>query len=83
MHNTELAHRLMELYGTVDNIDVWLGGVAEPFVNGGRVGPLFACIIARQFQRIRLGDRSAHTHTHTLFLHSLTYTHRLLCKTVY
>ncbi|XP_031426881.1 eosinophil peroxidase-like [Clupea harengus] len=57
MNNRELAHELMELYGTVDNIDVWLGGVAEPFVNGGRVGPLFACIIARQFQRIRQGDR--------------------------
>ena len=66
MNNRELAHELMELYGTADNIDVWLGGVAEPFVNGGRVGPLFACIIARQFQRIRQGDRSAHTHTHPL-----------------
>ncbi|XP_031426883.1 eosinophil peroxidase-like [Clupea harengus] len=57
MNNTELARQLLELYGTVDNIDVWLGGVAEPFVNGGRVGPLFACIIARQFQRLRQGDR--------------------------
>ncbi|XP_032371780.1 eosinophil peroxidase [Etheostoma spectabile] len=38
---------------TPDNIDVWLGGVAEPFVPGGRVGPLFACLISTQFQRIR------------------------------
>ncbi|XP_062399592.1 eosinophil peroxidase-like [Sardina pilchardus] len=57
MNNTELAGQLLELYGTADNIDVWLGGVAEPFVDGGRVGPLFACIIARQFQNIRTGDR--------------------------
>lgn len=57
MNNTELARELLELYGTVDNIDVWLGGVAEPFVDGGRVGPLFACLIARQFQNIRHGDR--------------------------
>jgi len=57
MNNTELARNLLELYGTADNIDVWLGGVAEPFVEGGRVGPLFACIIARQFRNVRQGDR--------------------------
>uniref|UniRef100_A0A3B4V9D5 Eosinophil peroxidase n=1 Tax=Seriola dumerili TaxID=41447 RepID=A0A3B4V9D5_SERDU len=57
MNNTDLAKNLLNLYGTPDNIDVWLGGVAEPFVRGGRVGPLFACLIATQFQRIRQGDR--------------------------
>ncbi|XP_037122440.1 eosinophil peroxidase isoform X1 [Syngnathus acus] len=57
LNNTDLARRLLRLYGTPANIDVWLGGVAEPFVRGGRVGPLFACIIATQFQRIRQGDR--------------------------
>uniref|UniRef100_A0A665W1N7 Eosinophil peroxidase-like n=1 Tax=Echeneis naucrates TaxID=173247 RepID=A0A665W1N7_ECHNA len=57
MNNTELAENLLDLYGTPDNIDVWLAGVAEPFVPGGRVGPLFACLIATQFQRIRQGDR--------------------------
>ncbi|XP_061590239.1 eosinophil peroxidase [Cololabis saira] len=55
--NNNLARRLLQLYGTPDNIDAWLGGVAEPFVQGGRVGPLFACLIANQFQRIRQGDR--------------------------
>ncbi|KAM3867506.1 eosinophil peroxidase [Diretmus argenteus] len=57
MNNTNLARNLLQLYGTPDNIDVWLGGVAEPFVPGGRVGPLFACLIATQFQRVRQGDR--------------------------
>ncbi|XP_054613467.1 eosinophil peroxidase [Dunckerocampus dactyliophorus] len=57
LNNSNLARRLLQLYGTPDNIDVWLGGVAEPFVRGGRVGPLFACLIATQFQRIRQGDR--------------------------
>uniref|UniRef100_A0A4W5P8N2 Myeloid-specific peroxidase n=1 Tax=Hucho hucho TaxID=62062 RepID=A0A4W5P8N2_9TELE len=56
LNNTDLAFRLLQLYGTPDNIDVWMGGVAEPFVHGGRVGPLFACLIATQFQRIRQGD---------------------------
>ncbi|KAK5618370.1 hypothetical protein CRENBAI_019200 [Crenichthys baileyi] len=57
LDNTDLAQRLLDLYGTPENIDVWLGGVAEPFVRGRRVGPLFACLIATQFQKIREGDR--------------------------
>ncbi|XP_028269796.1 eosinophil peroxidase-like isoform X2 [Parambassis ranga] len=57
LNNTILARKLLDLYGTPSNIDVWLGGVAEPFVNGGRVGPLFACLIATQFQKVREGDR--------------------------
>ncbi|XP_040897760.1 eosinophil peroxidase-like [Toxotes jaculatrix] len=57
LKNNKLAKSLLDLYGKPDNIDVWLGGVAEPFVQGGRVGPLFACLIATQFQRIRQGDR--------------------------
>ncbi|XP_036384587.1 eosinophil peroxidase-like [Megalops cyprinoides] len=57
LRNPTLAQQLLQLYGTPANIDVWLGGVSEPFVQGGRVGPLFACLIATQFQRIRQGDR--------------------------
>ncbi|KAM8873228.1 eosinophil peroxidase-like isoform 1-T1 [Synchiropus picturatus] len=60
LNNSDLARRLLDLYGTPDNIDVWLGGVAEPFVDGGRVGPLFACLIANQFKKIRQGDRLWH-----------------------
>ncbi|XP_068594955.1 eosinophil peroxidase-like isoform X1 [Brachionichthys hirsutus] len=57
LNNTKLAEKLIALYGTPENIDVWLGGVAEPFVHGGRVGPLFACLIATQFEKVRNGDR--------------------------
>ena len=59
LNNAGLATRLLQLYGTPSNIDVWLGGVAEPLVQGGRVGPLFACLIANQFKNIRQGDRYA------------------------
>lgn len=59
LNNRDLARSLLQLYRTPANIDVWMGGVAEPFVPGGRVGPLFACMIATQFQKIREGDRSA------------------------
>ncbi|XP_028273018.1 eosinophil peroxidase [Parambassis ranga] len=57
LNNSDLARKMLQLYGTPANIDIWMGGVAEPFVQGGRVGPLFACLIATQFQRIRQGDR--------------------------
>ncbi|XP_007894576.2 eosinophil peroxidase [Callorhinchus milii] len=53
----DLAKKLLSLYGTPENIDVWLGGISESFVQGGRVGPLFACIIGKQFKKLRDGDR--------------------------
>ncbi|XP_058523361.1 thyroid peroxidase [Ochotona princeps] len=51
------AHKLVELYGHPDNIDVWLGGLAEAPLPGARTGPLFACIIGRQMRALRDGDR--------------------------
>lgn len=87
LNNTDLARRLLELYGTPDNIDVWLGGVAEPFVRGGRVGPLFACLIATQFQKIRQGDRSVPNWTQLKKYHHYNHTtfdmwhHQLVAQT--
>ncbi|NXO01321.1 PERM Myeloperoxidase, partial [Rhinopomastus cyanomelas] len=55
--NHGLAKKFIQLYGTPKNIDVWIGALAEPFVAGGRVGPLMACLIGTQFRNIRDGDR--------------------------
>ena len=52
-----VAANLEALYGDVDNIDVWVGGLAEDHVDGGSLGELFTTIIADQFERIRDGDR--------------------------
>nr|XP_051685939.1 thyroid peroxidase [Oryctolagus cuniculus] len=52
-----VVHRLMDLYGHPDNIDIWLGGLAEKLLPGARTGPLFACIIGRQMKALRDGDR--------------------------
>ncbi|XP_061527525.1 eosinophil peroxidase-like [Phycodurus eques] len=57
LKNTDLAKKFLDLYGTPENIDVWMGGIAEPLVKGGRVGELFACLIGIQFKKIREGDR--------------------------
>lgn len=55
--NPEIQERLFEAYGSVDNIDVWVGGLSEDPVNGGHVGELFAEIISLQFEVLRDGDR--------------------------
>ncbi|MCA9245061.1 MAG: PEP-CTERM sorting domain-containing protein [Phycisphaerales bacterium] len=48
---------LQSLFGTVDNIDAWVGGLAEDHVAGGSVGELFRAVILDQFERLRDGDR--------------------------
>ncbi|NWI88224.1 PERE peroxidase, partial [Pitta sordida] len=57
LRNQGLARKFLQLYGTPKNIDIWIGALAEPFVSGGRVGPLMACLIGTQFRNIRDGDR--------------------------
>ena len=55
--NPTVASALESLYGTVDDIDVWVGGLAENHLAGAAVGPLFAAILKDQFRLLRDGDR--------------------------
>ncbi|KAL8198740.1 UNVERIFIED_CONTAM: hypothetical protein K2H54_022402 [Gekko kuhli] len=57
LKNPQLAKKFIRLYGTPENIDLWVGAVAEPLVPNGRGGPLLSCIISRQFKNLRDGDR--------------------------
>ena len=53
-----MRRKLAAAYGHVDNIDLWVGGVAEDFEwDDARVGPTFRCILIDQFRRLRDGDR--------------------------
>ncbi len=52
-----VSNGLAQLYDTVDDIDPWIGGLAEDHVSGAQVGPLFYAIIRDQFIRLRDGDR--------------------------
>lgn len=57
LKNQALARKFLSLYGTPNNIDIWMGAIAEPLLPGARVGPLLACLFENQFRRARDGDR--------------------------
>jgi len=52
-----LADAFASLYSSVDDVDLWLGGLAETNYNGGLVGETFFYIMQDQFTRTRDGDR--------------------------
>lgn len=57
--DVELQLVLSNAYGSVDDIDLWIGGLAEDPVaeEGSQLGPLFREILIRQFTALRDGDR--------------------------
>jgi len=52
-----LQQNLASVYGTIDRLDLFMGGQAEFHAPGSAVGQTFQAIIARQFDALRTGDR--------------------------
>ncbi len=52
-----VAENLQKVFGTVDNIDLFIGGLAEEHASEAMVGSTFQAIIGQQFQNLRDGDR--------------------------
>lgn len=48
---------LAELYGSPADLDLWVGGLMERPLRGGKLGRTFSCLLADQFKRLRAGDR--------------------------
>ena len=56
--NNELTKiYLLQTYGSLETVDLFVGGLAEEPLEGGLVGAAFACIFSRTFVNLRNGDR--------------------------
>jgi len=55
--DTELQEKLENVYGDVNNIDPWIGCLAEDHLPGANVGEFIFTVLADQFTRLRDGDR--------------------------
>jgi hypothetical protein len=52
-----MRRRLRAAYDNVNDIDMWIGGLAERPVGRGVVGPTVLAVLKDQFERLRKGDR--------------------------
>ena len=52
--------RFLQLYGSQDTIDLWIGGLAEQRLPDAFFGSVFACIFGVTFDNVRNGDRFWH-----------------------
>jgi peroxidase len=55
--DADLAAAFASVYGTIDEVDLWIAGLAENEINGGLLGETFSAILVDQFTRTRDGDR--------------------------
>ena len=53
----KLRSEFVNAYGSIKNVDLFMGGLAEKHAQNALVGETFQRIIADQFRRLRTGDR--------------------------
>jgi peroxidase len=56
-----IQQKLFELYGNVENIDPFVGALAEDHLTGSSAGALIHAVVVNQFERLRDGDRFFYT----------------------
>ena len=49
--------RFLKLYGSLETLDLWIGGLAEERLPEGLLGATFSCIFGLTFKGVREGDR--------------------------
>lgn len=55
--DANIQFQLQQLFGSIDNVDLFVGALAEDHLPGSSVGPLIHAIVSNQFVRLRDGDR--------------------------
>lgn len=55
--DTDVQEKLESLYGDINNIDLWVGILAEDHAQDSSIGETASTTIADQFERLRDGDR--------------------------
>ncbi len=55
--DADVQAQLASVYATPDDVDLWVGGLAEDPVEGALLGETFSQILRRQFVALRDGDR--------------------------
>jgi hypothetical protein len=53
----QVVQEISRIYNSIDDVDLFIGGVSERPVEGALLGPTFLCLIGDQFARLRRGDR--------------------------
>lgn len=60
--NPAIALALEEVYGDIDNVELWIGGLADDKVPESQLGEVFHRIVLDQFMALRDGDRYFYEH---------------------
>eukprot|EP00731_Ephydatia_muelleri_P008910 Em0004g1248a len=55
--NSNTTRRILEIYGTMETVDLYVGALAEQSLPGSVLGATLACIVAETFVNLRDGDR--------------------------
>ncbi|MFK5924780.1 MAG: peroxidase family protein [Verrucomicrobiota bacterium] len=55
--DVSLQQRLAAIYGDIEKVDAWVGGLAEPHLPDALVGETNSAVLRDQFLRLRDGDR--------------------------
>ncbi|XP_071090339.1 salivary peroxidase/catechol oxidase-like [Haliotis cracherodii] len=56
-HTNTTVNLLKKVYKHIDDIDLFPGALSEKPVPGGLLGPTFTCLLGKQFQALKEGDR--------------------------
>ncbi|XP_066921652.1 eosinophil peroxidase-like [Clytia hemisphaerica] len=58
----DIRQSFKNVYKSVEDIDLFVGGLTENHLREKLVGPTFSCIFKEQFEALRFGDRFFYTH---------------------